>query len=683
VLKTIQILTLLLLGITSTCSAQIDSTRQLKIDSLILELSNNNDSIKTRCLNDLANQYRIVGKLYVAKNYADSGLHLAQEIKWNYGQALSHNNLSYINIYESDFEEAMKNAVAALKIGEATNDKENLGFTYLYLGFINQSLGENTEVLDYFRKSLVIRKELGNNYNLGFSYSYLGNYYSNLKNYDSSYYYHTLALEVRLKTKDTRSIADSYLLMGTSQFKLKKYDEALRNYAFALEKYELINDKRRLAETYRNYAEAYIFKDKLGIAEHYLTLSLELAEELGAIENLIPIYDELAHLQEKRGDFEQAYSYVRKHIEYKDSISSDNVYREVTRQILEHKRDKEERIKQIQYQKEKEVQKLFTTVISVGLVLVLVFLIFVFNRLRVTRKQKEQIGQQKEEIEESHKEITDSINYAKRIQSAILPTDKVIKKHLTESFVIYKPKDIVAGDFYWIESVAPPNLPQGEEQESSSKIEVNETAPFASGRVGDGLVLFAAADCTGHGVPGAMVSVVCNNALNRSVREHNLTDPGEILDQSRKIIIDEFEKSEEDVNDGMDIALCSLQQMAGGYQLKYAGANNALWIIRDGELLETKGNKQPIGKFHNPHPFTTHTMELQKGDTIYIFTDGYVDQFGGEKGKKFKAANFKKLLLSIQHEPLQKQKELIDQTFIDWKGQLEQLDDVCVIGVKI
>ncbi|WP_170227993.1 two-component regulator propeller domain-containing protein [Vicingus serpentipes] len=271
------------------------------------------------------------------------------------------------------------------------------------------------------------------------------------------------------------------------------------------------------------------------------------------------------------------------------------------------------------------------------------------------REQKEEVERQKAyvdkaygELEKKNTEILDSINYAKRIQSAILPPTKLVKQYLDQSFILYKPKDIVAGDFYWMEP-------------------------------SEGRVLFAAADCTGHGVPGAMVSVVCNNGLNRSVRENGLTDPGEILNKTREIVIQEFEKSEEDVKDGMDISLCALH----GNKLQWAGANNPIWIIRNEELLETKPNKQAIGKVDNPMPYTTHEFTLEQGDSIYIFTDGFQDQFGGEKGKKFKPANFKKLLLSIQQESMNKQHEIINEAFENWMGDLEQLDDVCVIGVKI
>lgn len=287
--------------------------------------------------------------------------------------------------------------------------------------------------------------------------------------------------------------------------------------------------------------------------------------------------------------------------------------------------------------------------------MVLGFLLFVFNRLRVTRNQKvvienqrDKVNIQKTEIEEQHKEIKDSMEYAKRIQSAILPPSKLVKEYLQQSFILYKPKDIVARDFYWMEHIG-------------------------------GKVLFAAADCTGHGVPGAMVSVICNGALNRSVREFELSEPGKILDKAREIVIQEFEKSEEEVKDGMDIALCSLE----GMKLEYAGAHNPLWIVRKGEIIETKANKQPIGKFDKQTGYITHSFDLEAGDTIYIFSDGYVDQFGGEKGKKFKAKAFRNLLLSIQEKSMEEQKILIDDAFEAWRGSLEQIDDVCVIGVRV
>ena len=307
--------------------------------------------------------------------------------------------------------------------------------------------------------------------------------------------------------------------------------------------------------------------------------------------------------------------------------------------------------------------------------MVLVFAGFIFNRYKVTYKQKEIISLKEQEtqkqktlLEIKNKEITDSITYAKRIQAAILPPAKIVKEYLKESFILYKPRDIVAGDFYWMEQIQ------------------------------DGLI-FAAADCTGHGVPGALVSVVCNNALNRSVREYGLTDPASILDKTRELIISEFEKSDDEMKDGMDISLCTLvyetteeqdKLQEGNWskiRLRWAGANNPLWILRDNEIIEFKGDKQPIGVYLDPKPFTTHNIELQQNDLIYIFTDGYQDQFGGadqnESGKKIKTSRMKELFLRIAHKSMDEQRIEIDKMFEDWKGEREQVDDVCVIGVRI
>lgn len=264
--------------------------------------------------------------------------------------------------------------------------------------------------------------------------------------------------------------------------------------------------------------------------------------------------------------------------------------------------------------------------------------------------QKAEIEEQHKVLEEQHREITDSINYAKRIQDAILPPLKLVKGYMPDSFILYKPKDIVAGDFYWMEGV-------------------------------NNLIIFAAADCTGHGVPGAMVSVVCHNAMNRAVKEFMLVKPNEILDKTREIVLETFEKSDEDVNDGMDIALCSINTESK--KMSFAGANNGLYLVRDGELTQIKPDKQPIGNYKDSKPFTLHEMDLKEGDVIYTFSDGYPDQFGGPKGKKFMYKNFRNLLIDIHQKPMEEQHNLLLKAFEDWKGGIEQIDDVCIIGVRV
>lgn len=255
-------------------------------------------------------------------------------------------------------------------------------------------------------------------------------------------------------------------------------------------------------------------------------------------------------------------------------------------------------------------------------------------------------------IEEKNKEIVDSINYALRLQKAIIPTQAKVKEAFPNSLVYFKPKDIVSGDFYWM----------------------NENK---------GKVIIGAIDCTGHGVPGAIVSVVGANGLNRCVKEFNLVEPADILDRLSTLVQETFESGEDKVKDGMDGALLAFDSKNN--KVSYSGAHNPLWIIRKGadEIEEIKANKQPIGNFEFAQEFTNHEIQLQKGDTLFIFSDGYVDQFGGPRGKKFKYKSLKKLLLDHKSETMDELYLTLDKSFKDWKGDLEQLDDVCVIGIRV
>ncbi|HYG49558.1 MAG TPA: SpoIIE family protein phosphatase, partial [Flavobacteriales bacterium] len=266
------------------------------------------------------------------------------------------------------------------------------------------------------------------------------------------------------------------------------------------------------------------------------------------------------------------------------------------------------------------------------------------------KERTAELNEQKLVVEEKNKEITDSINYAKRIQEAILPSQKSLGDYLPGSFILYMPKDIVAGDFYFLDK-------------SNDRI------------------IFAVADCTGHGVPGAMVSVVCANAMHRAINEFDLTDPGKILDKARELVIETFDKSESNVRDGMDISLCSFHLKTN--ELLWAGANNPLVIIRDQKIHELLPDKMPVGKYEKLASFTTHRFELQKNDAVYAYSDGYCDQFGGPKGEKFKESNLHKLLLSVHELPLPEQKSRLHQSIENWRGSLEQLDDICIMGMRI
>ena len=278
---------------------------------------------------------------------------------------------------------------------------------------------------------------------------------------------------------------------------------------------------------------------------------------------------------------------------------------------------------------------------------------------RIIRERTAEVVKQKEEIEYKNRNITDSINYAKRIQEAILPPQELMRSRFPESFILYRPKDIVAGDFYW----------------------------FAEK---DRKFIIAACDCTGHGVPGAFMSLISYSLLNEVLLEKKFTNPATALDAMKKGIIKSLGQTglEGEQKDGMDMSLVSLEVMLEGNKvnnkLSYAGANNSLYLIRKGELIELTADKMPIGIYLGiDKPFTNKEMLLEQGDTFYMFSDGYADQFGGAKGKKFTKKRYKELLLSMQHEPMSNQKNILENTMDTWLGELQQIDDVLVMGIRI
>lgn len=269
--------------------------------------------------------------------------------------------------------------------------------------------------------------------------------------------------------------------------------------------------------------------------------------------------------------------------------------------------------------------------------------------------KKTHIEEQLHKLNRAHLELQNSIEYAKKIQTYVLASDKIVSDFFDESFLFFRPKDIVAGDFYWC----------------------NKTEEY---------IYFAVADCTGHGVPGALVSLMCNNALNRALGEYKLTETGEILDKTRDIITTKFDKSDDNVKDGMDIALIRLPLSVENEDktyLQFSGAFNPLWIIRENNLIEISACRQPIGNYYNQTPFVTQKIEVFKKDQLYIFSDGFADQFGGEKGKKYKKKPFKKLLLDYHLFTMQEQCSLLLETFDNWKKDTEQVDDVCIVGYKL
>jgi serine phosphatase RsbU (regulator of sigma subunit) len=566
----------------------------------------------------------------------------------------SYNNLAYIYDYMGNLPKALEFYFKTIPLDEKNKNYTGMSVTLGNIGLVYVDLEEYEKAKLYYNKSLLLLEKYPNLRQLARTKTHLGYLHSLEGNYDSAKFYYNESLIICLKN-DFPEIANSYNNLAKMYYRQGNVDSSYALQYKSLEYAEKFSNWDIMIYSFCNIGIMEKEKGNYKKAKEYYLKAYDLVKKMKIYDDRSKCLGLLSEVNELTGDYKISLQQYKEMTLIMDSIYDNSKSIEIGRLEAGYEYEKQKVIDDAKNDKlvalekeEKAKQRVIIYSISFGSILLLLSLFIIFNRLRITKRQKIVIENQKEIVDIKNQEITDSIRYAKRIQSAILPPSKIVKEYLKESFILYKPKDVVAGDFYWMEHK-------------------------------DSKVIFAAADCTGHGVPGAMVSVVCNNALNRSVREHGLTDPGEILTKTREIVIQEFEKSEEDVKDGMDIALCSLD----GMKLQYAGAHNPLWIIRKGELIETKANKQPIGQFDNPEPYTTHSFDLEPGDSLYLFSDGYVDQFGGPKGKKFMYNPFRKLLLSIQEKSMEEQKTFIDEAFEAWKGSIEQIDDVCVIGVRV
>ena len=552
---------------------------------------------------------------------------------------LHHDNLLLSECYSKiavvyhvkhEFKTAKSYYDKALKLLEDLNEIGRIARLYNNYGLLYQYQGMSSKAAEYFEKSIALCDSMGNYRGVAIANENLGIVcYEDIKNYP-------LALKKLEESLNFwRSSNDIY---GQSQ-----------TLVYILFVYEL----------QKNYVALVDSGHK----------ALDLSITAGAKDVQLDALKLLSKGYEGLGNTSQAFSFYKRYIDLRDSLQAINNLEEIKfigiQNELASKQLKDSLNMAILHEQESaeiemqiKEQRFWTGLSLFGIagLAIIVFLVFRSNRQR--KKSEEQIKEANLLLQTKNNEIIDSINYAKRIQDAILPTDEFIKQHLNNSFVYYLPKDIVAGDFYWLEEI-------------TSK--------------GRKTVLFAVADCTGHGVPGAMVSVICSNALNKAVREVGLEDPAEILEEVTKQVIETFEKSDHELKDGMDISLVALTREGEKMKLSYAGANNPIWIVRASNNLleETKATKRPVGKYAINTPFKTRHLELFKNDTLYLFSDGYADQFGGAKNKKFKYKTLKQLLVDIQGKPLDEQATILHDSFSNWKGKMEQVDDVCIAGIRV
>jgi len=588
--------------------------------------------------------------------------------KINDGKSLLKTYNTFGNIYkeQNNFAESLDNYLKALKA--CKGDKKRIGYMLDQISRLYSDVAHDyNKALEYQLKSLANREDADKK-NIGVSLLQLGNIYYSLKNYPYSIEYFNKASQNFKEFGDEEGIAEVYKNIGSVFLQQGNYNEALLNNFSALKVFEKLGDKYNIASIYHDIGEIYFQQNKYIESEKMLNKALALYKENANRLETKEEYKALNELFAKQNNYKKAYEYYKLFSAVKDSLLNEENNKKTLRSQMQYDFDKKESLAKLEQDKkdaivneEKRRQRMFLFSVIGGLLLVIVFAGFIFRSLRVTRKQKnviekqkaivdvrnKEVEEQKKLVEEKNKDITDSINYAQRIQRALLASESLLNKNLGEYFVFFKPKDIVSGDFYW----------------ATEK---------------DGRFYLAVCDSTGHGVPGAFMSLLNISFLNEAIAEKGIKQPNEVFNHVRQRLIENI--STDGAKDGMDGILVCFDR--NNKSISYAGANNAPYL-KNGTLQELSTDNMPVGLGEKKDSFTHNTISFQTGNILYLYTDGFADQFGGPKGKKFKYKPLNEILTSISGMQMEEQRNTLEHTFVNWKGSLEQVDDVLVIGVRL
>ncbi|HEY0029552.1 MAG TPA: tetratricopeptide repeat protein [Bacteroidia bacterium] len=603
----------------------------------------------------------------VLKSSADA-VKISESIGFKAGVMRAYFQQIKVLIAQGKLDMAMQLCIKELTIADLVGNTRIKASCYFQMGQIFENQKNYTNALVYYKKALDLAKKINYQGMIDAAISNIGNIYSEQGDHEKARacYYQSLAFAIR--SNDSVSIADSYVNIGNEYFFQKDSKEAMDWYYKAVPIYSQSGIKNQLAICYINIASIlYEYKDYGKSLEAYQK-SIDISKELKQRSYLAEAYSSMANTYSKMGEYEKAFSSLQLSKSYYDSLYNEDMIAQTSELQTKYETEKKEKENEILKQQNElqnlsiNRQRIINYSITLGLVLVLVLAFFIYKGYKQKQKANHQleeknmlIEEKNKIVEEKNKDITDSIRYAKRLQTAILKPEHTLTNYFDDGFILFKPKDIVSGDFYWFEKFG-------------------------------NLSLIAAADCTGHGVPGAFMSIIGCNLLSQAVNEYAITQPAAVLNSINKglsKVLQQKGDADSFVTDGMDIALCAFnpEKMV----LEYSGAYNPLWLVRDGTSIEFSADKFPVGAFIDKQIriFNCHEIPVQKGDMIYLFSDGYADQFGGPLGKKFKYKPLQKLLLDNYKKPAQEQKALLNEAFESWMGKLEQIDDVLIIGIKI
>jgi serine phosphatase RsbU (regulator of sigma subunit)/tetratricopeptide (TPR) repeat protein len=575
------------------------------------------------------------------------------------GIAESLNNIAVLYDEQGDAARAVDYYLKSLKLLEEVGQKYGMGYILNNISYVYRYQGDIEKSIDYSKRSLAIRREINDKKGIGESLNSLGLIEADNGNLDSALLKFESALKIAQELGAKIQEVNSMMNIGKVHLKKKKYAEAMdyfqKSQVIGLE----MNDHRSILNSHLAICQLHLEMNNLEAALINAQKALQLAEEARQPEVINAAASYLQRIYRKKGDYKKALEMYELSVQMKDSILSTANKRASVQKEFQYLYEKKSatdsirnaeqiKLEEVKHEQEISKQRSYTYGGIAGFFLMLVIAGISFNAFRNKKRSNQEIRMQKLLVEEKQKEIVDSINYAKRIQFALLTNEKMFGNNLASYFILFKPKDIVSGDFYWA-------------AEKNNKF------------------YLAVCDCTGHGVPGAFMSLLNISFLNEAVNERNIERPNEILNYVRERVINNL--SHEGAQDGMDATLLCIDKGSG--KVTYSAANNSPVLIRKNELIKLHADKMPVGKGIRHESFTHYNIEAEKGDTLYFYTDGYADQFGGEKGKKLKYKQLHEILLSAQSISMEEQKKEFENYFDQWKGRLEQVDDVCIIGIRI
>jgi len=690
---------------------------QTRIDSLHYVLGVvTNDSAKVDAFNDLSQEYTFVDP-YKAMEYALKALSLSSKIPYRKGLANSYNRIGSIYFVQTNYLDALDYYLRSLKINQQLGNFVEIAKTYNYIGSIYSNNQDYTKALEYLYKSLEIAKVTGDkrltvmpNFNIGVIFE-------NKEEFEKALTYYNSALKIAKVYRDDLYTATAYDGIASVYDKIEKNELAKEYYLKSMNIRKNSDDKYGLCSTYNSFGIFHINHGSIDKAIELFSTSLEIAQKYNFKQKIKVAAVRLSEIYAKKKQFQKAFDYLLIYKNIKDSLENNENLKKATQlemqfefdqkqRFVENEMNKKEFQKDMELTREKFIKNLLFVVVILMVSLILVILVLYRNSVKNNRllaQQKDAISLQKiaiqdkndelekqklailsqheiieiqrdlatkqrDQIGKQNKEITDSISYASRIQKAMLPRDIFIEAVLKDYFIVYKPRDIVSGDFYWLSKM-------------------------------NDKIIIAVADCTGHGVPASFMSILGISLLKTIVNEIHDGMPvaAHILNKLRLSIIHILHQTGKygASQDGMDISLCILDNEA--MKIQFAGANSPILHLRTNkesgsvELKKIQPDKMPIG-IHDfdDISFTNNEIDIQEGDLFYMYTDGYADQFGGSLGKKFQTRNLLTLIMDIYHKPMKDQKEIFLQTFENWRSypDLEnnphdQVDDILVFGIKI